>query len=120
VKKPINVEEYISSFPSEKQEIMQKIRKIIAQTAPHAIETISYGMPAYKSSGRPLVYFAANTKHLGFYPASTSTVDMFKQAGFKTTKGSVHLPYNQPLPEEMIIEAVKFRLLENEVKNRPK
>lgn len=116
MKKPINVEEYITSFPLEQQEIMQKIRKIIAQTAPHAIETISYGMPAYKYSGRPLVYFAANAKHLGFYPAGTSTVDMFKQAGYKTTKGSVHFPYNQPLPEEMIIEAVKFRMSENEAR----
>ncbi len=116
MKKPINVDEYITSFPPEKQEMMQQIRKIIVQTASHATETISYGMPAYQSSGRPLVYFAANANHLGFYPAGTSTVETFKNAGYKTTKGSVHFPYNQPLPEELIIEAVKFRISENEEK----
>ena len=30
-------------------------------------ESIAYGMPAYKTVGNPLVYFAAFKKHIGFY-----------------------------------------------------
>lgn len=113
MEKANSVEEYISTFEPEIQELMQKLRNLIKASAPMAVEMISYGMPAYKVNGRPLIYFAAHTKHLGFYPAGTSTVNFFAKQGFEVTKGSVHFPFGQPLPDALIREAVLYRVNEN-------
>lgn len=114
-----SVDGYIAGFEPLMQDYMNQIRKAIRESAPQAEELISYGMPAYKLNG-PLVYFAANKNHLGFYPAGTSTVSEFQKAGYEVTKGSVHFPYTQPLPIEMIKEMVKFRVEENLAKKKKK
>lgn len=48
-------ESYISHFPIEVQEQLRVLRKLVKETAPNAVEGISYGMPAYKLHGKPLV-----------------------------------------------------------------
>lgn len=64
-------EEYINNFPKEIQELLEQIRKRIIQASPEAKESISYGMPAFKTNGRPLVYFAAFKNQIGFYATPT-------------------------------------------------
>lgn len=113
MEKPDSVDQYIAGYEPEIQDIMQQMRALIKESAPDAQEGISYGMPSYKLNGRQLVYFAANKKHLGYYPAGVSTVNFFQNEGFKVTKGSVHFPYGKPLPEELIRESVKHRVIEN-------
>ena len=65
--KPENVNAYIASYPKEVQQLLEQLRGTIKKAAPDAEEVISYGMPAYKLNGM-LVWFAAHTKHIGFYP----------------------------------------------------
>jgi len=62
-----DIDAYIASFPPDVQEVLQKIRLIVRNVAPHAQETISYQIPAFQLNG-PLVYFAAFKHHIGFYP----------------------------------------------------
>ena len=57
-KKPKTIDEYISRFPEELQEKLEKIRQTIKKAAPEAEEVISYQMPAFKQNGI-LVWFAA-------------------------------------------------------------
>ena len=64
---PTNIDEYIASFSPDVQAILEQIRSTIRQAAPDAQKTISYKMPAFTLDGT-LVYFAAFTKHIGFYP----------------------------------------------------
>ncbi len=66
--KPENVDSYILGFPAEVQKVLQQVRSTVRDTAPEAEESISYGMPAYKFKGKPLVYFAAFKNHIGFTP----------------------------------------------------
>ncbi len=65
------VDDYILSFPKETQTKLQIIRQTIKEIAPEAIESISYGMPAYKTNKKPLVYFGGFAKHIGFYATPT-------------------------------------------------
>jgi uncharacterized protein YdhG (YjbR/CyaY superfamily) len=67
MKKPINFDAYITNYPKETQHILEQIRATIKKAAPQAEEVISYGMPALKLNGM-LVWFAAYSKHIGFYP----------------------------------------------------
>lgn len=113
--KPKEVEEYINSFPNDVRELLDQIRSIIKQTAPEAEETISYAMPAYKLNKRPLVYFAAYEKHIGFYGTPSGHAKFAKElAKYKQGKGSVQFPLDRPLPLDMIEKIVKFRVSENE------
>lgn len=111
------VDEYIGSFPADVQEILQKFRALIKEKAPGASESMAYGMPAYKTYGKPLVYFAAFKSHIGFY-ATPSGHEQFAQefSAYKQGKGSVQFPTNQAIPYELIGRMVEFRVNEHNLK----
>lgn len=116
MKQKINtVDQYIKSFPENIQDFLKKIRMTIIANAPNAIEEISYGMPAYRTNKKPLVYFAAFSKHIGFY-ATPKGHKEFKEklSQYKQGKGSVQFPFDNPIPFELIAEIVRYRVLENE------
>jgi uncharacterized protein YdhG (YjbR/CyaY superfamily) len=113
---PKDVDEYISSYPQEIQQLLDRVRTSIRKAAPSAKEVISYRMPAFKQNGI-LVWFAAHTKHLGFYPGA-SGIEAFKKelSKYKGAKGSVQFPFDKPLPVGLIAKIVKFRVKEDSEK----
>lgn len=115
-----SIDEYISSFPPEVQEILKNIRRVIKESAPDAEEKISYQMPAFVLNGN-LVYFAAFKNHIGLYP-TPSGIAAFKDelSQYKGAKGSVQFPLNKPMPYELISRIVKFRVAENTEKAEAK
>jgi uncharacterized protein YdhG (YjbR/CyaY superfamily) len=117
---PTTVDEYIAQFPEEVQEILSKIRAVIKESAPEAVEKISYQMPGYFLNGG-LVWFGAWKNHIGFYPNPSGT-EQFKEelAAYKMTKGSVHFPLNKPVPYDLISRIVKFRVAENQMNEAEK
>ena len=111
--KAANFEEYSSHFPAEIQKKLRLLRKLVKETAPEAVEGMSYGMPAYKLNGRPLVYFAAQKNHFGFYGTpSTHAAFEVELAGYKKGKGSVQFPFNEELPLEIIKKMIIFKVNE--------
>lgn len=112
--KVTTVDAYIEEFSPEVQVLLYKMRNAILKVASDAQESISYGMPAYKTQGKPLVYFAAYKNHIGFY-ATPSGHEAFKKelSGYQQGKGSVQFPLNEPLPLELIGKIVAFRVQEN-------
>jgi uncharacterized protein YdhG (YjbR/CyaY superfamily) len=116
-----NVDEYIQEFEKETQERLVTLRKLILETAPQTVESISYGMPAYKVNGKPLVYFAGYKSHIGFYATPTGHKAFEKELSkYKQGKGSVQFPLNEALPIQLIKEIVQFRLTENQTKYEKK
>jgi Uncharacterized conserved protein len=107
------VDEYISQFPEDVQNILVKIRAVIKESAPRAMEKISYQMPGYYLDGS-LVWFGAHKHHIGFYPKPSGT-EAFKAelSAYKMTKGAVQFPLDEPMPYELISKIVKFRVSEN-------
>ena len=108
-----SIDEYISQFPPDIQEILQRLRAVIKEAAPEAQEKISYQMPTFALHGN-LVHFAAHKNHIGFYPAP-SGIETFKDqlSEYKGAKGSVQFPIEKPLPYELVKDIVKFRAEEN-------
>jgi uncharacterized protein YdhG (YjbR/CyaY superfamily) len=108
-----SVDEYIRSFPDQVQEKLWELREIIREQAPQAQEKISYQMPAFFLNG-PLIYFAAYSKHIGFYPTS-SGIRAFRSkiSKYKNSKGAVQFPIEDPLPVVLVREMVRFRVIEN-------
>lgn len=107
------ITKYISQFPDETQDILQKIRALILDTAPLAVESISYGMPAYKLNKKPLIYFAGYKNHIGIYATPTSHSEFAKElAGYKQGKGSVQFPLTKPMPYDLIERMIHFKISE--------
>ncbi|HAH22526.1 MAG TPA: hypothetical protein DCL77_01960 [Prolixibacteraceae bacterium] len=108
-----DIDQYIAGFPPEVQVMLEELRATIRNAAPEAMETISYQMPAFKLNGI-LVYFAAYKNHIGFYPTG-SGIEHFKEevSAYKSSKGTVQFPLNQPIPLDLITKIVKFRVKQN-------
>jgi uncharacterized protein YdhG (YjbR/CyaY superfamily) len=110
---PTTIDEYIAQYPEDVQRILIKIREVIKESAPGAVEKISYQMPTFYLNGN-LVHFAAHPHHIGFYP-TPSGIEAFKDeiSAYKWAKGSVQFPLDEPMPYELIGEIVAFRVREN-------
>lgn len=117
---PKNTDEYIAAQPEDTRPALEEIRKIILKAAPKSEEVISYQMPAFKYHGM-LVYFAGYKNHVGFYPTPSGIAAFQKELSvYKNAKGSVQFPLDKPLPAALIMKMVKFRMKENEEKEKQK
>ena len=107
------VDEYIASFPPAVRARLSKVRATIRRLAPNAEERMSYGIPTFFLDGN-LVHFAAFARHVGFYPGP-SGITAFKDAlaRYRSAKGSVQFPHDEPLPLDLIGDIVKFRVAES-------
>jgi uncharacterized protein YdhG (YjbR/CyaY superfamily) len=108
-----SIEEYISGFPAEVQEILRTLREVIRKAAPGAEEKMSYRMPTFVLHGN-LVHFAAFKSHIGLYPAP-SGVEAFlpELSAHRSGKGSIQFPIDKPLPYDLVSKIVQFRVAEN-------
>ncbi len=112
------MDEYISGFPEEVQAILQKIRTLIRENAPGSQEAMKYGIPTFTLNGN-LVHFAAFAHHIGFYPTPSAIVKFKKELSiYKGAKGSVQFPFDRPIPYELMVKIVQFRV--REVLAKPK
>lgn len=107
------IDEYIALHPKEVQILLQEIRETIKNSAPDAVEKISYQMPTFYLKGN-LVHFAAFKNHIGFYPAPQG-IEEFKTelSAYEGSKGTVRFSYDQPIPHQLISKIVKFRVAGN-------
>jgi uncharacterized protein YdhG (YjbR/CyaY superfamily) len=115
------VDEYLSALSPKSKKLMIDLRKIIKQSAPEAEEVISYNMPAIKFHGI-VVYYAAHTNHIGFYPGNSVTNEIFKDdlTKYETSKGTVKFRFGKPIPTALIKKIVKYRVMENLLKAKAK
>jgi len=108
-----SIDEYIAGFPADIQKMLEQIRATIRKAAPDAKETISYAIPTFTLNGN-LVHFAAFKNHIGFYPAPTGLEAFEKELSvYKTGKGSVQFPLDEPMPLQLITQIVEYRVLKN-------
>lgn len=110
---PRNIDEYISGFPNDIRQILEKIRATIRKAAPEADEAIKYQIPTFILNGN-LVHFAAFKNHIGFYPAPMG-IEQFQDelSRYESGKGSVQFPLDRPIPYALISKIVKYRVKKN-------
>ena len=105
------VDEYIGKFPRDVQERLQKLRAMIKKAAPRdAKEAIKYQMPTLVWKGN-LIHFAAYKGHIGLYPGAAPVAEFKDElANYKTSKGTIQLPLDKPLPVGLVTKIVKFNV----------
>lgn len=110
--KPTTIEEYIRSAPIAAQGKLNEICSILKEAAPDAREGIKWGNPVFEEK-RILFSFSAFKTHLNFMP-TPSVMQQFEGelASYKTGKGSIQFPYDEPLPKELILKIALYRVRE--------
>ena len=100
--KPKTIDEYIAVQPEAVQPKLRELRRILRAAVPEAEERISWSMPTYWK-GQNLIHFAASKKHLGLYPGGEATTVFAEELkDYDVSKGTIRLPYDKPLPAELI------------------
>lgn len=103
-KAPETIDEYIAAQPEEAQRYLNQVREAIRSALPEAQERISWSMPAYWK-GHNIIHFAGFKKHIGLYPGPEAVAEFAERLKeYKTSKGTIQLPLNKPLPLELIAE----------------
>lgn len=104
-----DIDQYINQFPPEVSEKLNQIRDLVKTKVSEANPSISYGMPAYKYKGKPLIYFAGYKNHIGLYATPNAHKHFENElAGYKQGKGSVQFPLSDDLPLSLIERMIAF------------
>lgn len=114
------VEAYLERLPELARGTLEKVRAMIRAAAPKdATEAISYKIPSFQYKGS-LVWYAAFKNHCSFFPMDLSLLDEFAEElkKYKTSKGTIQFPLDEPLPKALVTRIVKARVAQNELKAR--
>lgn len=104
--------DYLGKLPDVQRTALEDLRISIRQAAPDAEEAVSYGMPAFKLYGRPLVAYAAFKNHLSLFPMGTAAIDAFREElrDFEVSSGTIRFTPERPLPKDLLQKIVRYRV----------
>ncbi len=109
-KRPATIAEYIRAAPREGQPHLRRLYAILRNVAPEAEEAIKWGTPFFVEP-RFLFAFSAHKVHLNFAPTAAALARFGKELEkHKTTKGTLQIPYDEPLPEELVRKIAEYSL----------
>ena len=101
------IDEYIDACPAPVRPRLRRIRSAIRRAAPKAQEKIAYRIPTFTLRGN-LVHFAAFKAHIGLYPGPEAIAAFAPELQkYRTTKGAIQFPHDEPLPLALISRIVK-------------
>ena len=105
------VDAYLEALPEDQREVLARLRADVARIVPDAVETISYGMPAYKLRGRFFLSYAGWKRHCSIYAIDDALLERHADAirGYGRTKGALHFSKAQPLPDALLEDLIRLR-----------
>jgi uncharacterized protein YdhG (YjbR/CyaY superfamily) len=113
------VTDYLADVADDdRRAALQRVVDLARAIVPDADEGMSYGMPALRHLGKPLIAVVAAKQHLSVFPFSGSIVDAVAPDldGFSLSKGTIRFDVGRPLPEAVVERIVRLRVAEIEAK----
>jgi len=110
-----SIEEYMQDLPEVAAKALGEVCSYVLEAAPQAKEVVNYASAAYAlvEGGKmnKQIIIGAYKNHIGFCPFP-ATIEYFADElkGYKYSKGTVRFPYNEPIPKDLIIRMVRYRM----------
>ena len=107
-----DVDAYLTDQPADVRAGLQHIADLVLEVAPDAVQGTSYGAPAFRHGGRPLVGFSVAKSHLNLFVFSPAVIERVadRLEGFTLTKGTVQFTAEHPVPDDVVRDMVRYRL----------
>jgi uncharacterized protein YdhG (YjbR/CyaY superfamily) len=111
------IDAYLAPLPEQKRQTLEVLRQRILAVIPEAEQCISYGMPAFRVSGKVLAGFAAFKNHLAYLPHSGQVFPVLAEElkDFVYTIGSLHFALDECLSAELVEQLIAVRREQVEV-----
>ncbi|MEE2523303.1 DUF1801 domain-containing protein [Pseudarthrobacter sp. J47] len=108
------VDDSLAALPEPDRGCLERVIGIARALVPGTEEGMSYGMPALKFEGKPLIAAVATAKHLSVFPFSSAVVEAVagRLEGYSLSKGTIRFSAENPLPEDVVEEIVRLRQAE--------
>ncbi|HYO18195.1 MAG TPA: DUF1801 domain-containing protein [Dermatophilaceae bacterium] len=109
-----SIDDALAGLPQPEQAALLRVIDIARRLAPQAIDGVSYGVPALKIAGKPLIGVSASAHHLSIYPFSPTAIEVVRTElnGFSVSKGTIRFTAEHPVPEALVKRLVAARLAE--------
>jgi uncharacterized protein YdhG (YjbR/CyaY superfamily) len=109
-----SVDDLIAGLDEPRGSALQHVLDLAMGAVPEAEQGMSYGVPALRLRGRPLLGFNAWDTHLAIYPFSPAAIEPVSEAldGFSVSKGTVRFTVEHPLPDHAVTTIVRARRAE--------
>lgn len=102
------MDEYADSLDITGRDRLSSIRASVRREVPEAQEIISYNIPAFRCGKTTFLFAGCWTSHLGLYPiAAGDTAFEAALRPYRSTKATVRLPHDQPLPEPLLTALIR-------------
>ena len=108
------VDDSLADLPEPERLSLQRVIAVARTLVPEAEEGMSYGMPALKLDGKPLLGVVAAAKHLSVFPFSPAVIDAVadRLEGYSLSKGTIRFTTDHPLPDDVLDDIVRLRRAE--------
>ncbi len=116
----MTVDDYLDNAPEPQRTTLVALRATLREILPDAIETISYGMPAFVVGGKPVAGYAYFKNHCSYFPHSGSVLSRLGDEldGYDASKGTLKFDVDTPLPSELVERLVEAKLADMEERNQ--
>ncbi len=112
------VDAYVGGLASDQRAAIEALRETIQAAAPEAVDAFSYGAPAFRYRGRPLVAYHASKEHCSLFVMSPAVIVAHRDdlVSFDTSKGTIRFTPDRPLPDSLVTALVHERMAEIDAK----
>ena len=108
------IDDYLAQIDETQRAALEPIVMLVKRLAPDAVQATSYGIPAFKEAGRPLLGMHAGARHLAVYPFSPAVIEQVASEldGHDVSKGTIRFTADRPIPMPVLEQVIRLRRAE--------